>query len=80
MMVVIMMALISPCNMLQALVLYAHQIIWESFEGERLKFCAHRMTLPELDDERRKDRVERLTRCYSRFKSTTSAMPTSSWR
>ena len=48
---------------------YAPRIIWKGFEGGRLKFCAQEMTSPELEDEKRRERVNKLLKCYRKFKS-----------
>jgi len=54
---------------IQALMFYAPRIIWKGFEGGRLKFCAQEMTSPELEDEKRRERVNKLLKCYRKFKS-----------
>ena len=48
---------------------YAPRQIWKRFEGGRLKFCAHAMSEPELDEVKRVERVEKLLKCYRKFKS-----------
>ena len=48
---------------------YAPRQIWKRFEGGRLKFCAHAMSEPELDEVKRQERVEKLLKCYRKFKS-----------
>jgi len=54
---------------IQALMFYAPWQIWKRFEGGRLKFCAFGMSEPELDGEKRQARVEKLLKCYGKFKS-----------
>ena len=48
---------------------YAPWQIWKRFEGGRLKFCTFGMSEPELDEEKRQARVDKLLKCYSNFKS-----------
>ena len=43
--------------------------IWKRFEGGRLKFCTFGMSEPELDEEKRQARVDKLLNCYTKFKS-----------
>merc|ERR1711962_1886554 len=54
---------------IQALMFYAPRIIWKGFEGGRLKFCAQEMTSPELEDEKRRERGNKLLKGYRKFKS-----------
>jgi len=54
---------------LQALLFYFPRYCWKKIEGGRMKFCTNNMNDPELDPEKREQRVGRLVATYSRFKN-----------
>ena len=48
---------------------YVPRQIWKRFEGGRLMFCAFGMSSPELEGKARQERVDKLLKCYRKFKS-----------